>query len=71
MARTGQFFGTSLQFGEPLSVVHPPDNDVARAQFDEDLWAENLTLEEMYQLQQELNDLYGTMVLARDATLLE
>jgi hypothetical protein len=71
MARVGQFFGTTISFGEPLAIVHPPDNDVARAQFDEELWNEDLSLDVMQQLQDELNDLYGLLILGRDATLLD
>jgi hypothetical protein len=33
MARMGQFAGPSEPYGQPLSYIHPADNDFAKARF--------------------------------------
>lgn len=68
MARVGSFLGPTLVYGAPLSIVHPSDNNVAGSQYHPSLRdpSLNLTDKQMYDLQQEINELYRTLQLSQD-----
>lgn len=68
MARIGSFMGPSQVFGMPLSVVKPPDNQVAGSQFHPSLRDPALGLDEarMRELQDEILSLYRTLQIGRD-----
>lgn len=65
MARSGSFTGSTFSYGEPLSVVAPPDNKFPS--FDQEILAEKgLTEQQQYDLQAQIDDLTATLKLARD-----
>lgn len=68
MARRGSFSGGGQVYGEPLSVVHPPDNNVDSARYASELLDPSLQLTEQQRedLQQQIDDLYGVMRGERD-----
>lgn len=68
MARMGQFSGATEQYGQPLSFVHPADNDFAKARFNPLLLdpRADLTAKQRRRLQEEIMQLYRTMLYARD-----
>ena len=65
MARSGSFIGPSEYYGAPLSIVHPQDNAFPR--FDPDIEAlSGVSDEKKAELQAQLDNLYGALVLGRD-----
>lgn len=68
MARMGQFSGASEQYGQPLSFVHPPDNDFAKARFTDVLLDPrlNLTKKQRREIQQEIDEFFAVLKLGRD-----
>ena len=68
MARSGSFLGPSEIFGVPLSVVHPPDNNVAGSQFHPLLRDPALGLddERMREMQKEIMGLLSVLQITRD-----
>ena len=69
MARMGTFAGTSEQYGDPVSFVHPVDNDFAKARFSDPVLDPRMKLtdEQMRELQQQIDDLFHLLVMAREA----
>ena len=68
MARVGGFLGPSEGYGAPLSVVHPPDNDVSKSRYHPSLLDPKLKLDEerMRELQDEILALFAALRIARD-----
>lgn len=68
MARIGSFAGPSIQFGEPVSVVHPADNNVLASRYHKAILDSNLNLtqEQREALQREIDELYALLRVARD-----
>lgn len=68
MARSGQFSGGGQLFGQPLTVVHPPDNNVDAARYAPELLDPSLKLTESQRerLQERINELYGVLRGERD-----
>lgn len=68
MARIGAFSGPSEVYGDPLTVVHPPDNNVDAARFHQALLDPSLQLTEAQKadLQQQILELSALMRLGRD-----
>lgn len=65
MARRGSFTAPTEYFGAPLALVHPIDNIFPR--YDPEVDAlEGLTDEQKRDVQQKIDELFGTLVLARD-----
>ena len=66
-ARIGSFTGPSFAYGQPLSVVHPPDNDFTTALYFKELLDEpGLTEAERNALQREYDELLAALSLGRD-----
>ena len=66
-ARTGSFTGGTFAYGQDLSVVHPPNNDVTSGRYFEGLLAEpGLSADERDELQREFEELLAAMTLYRD-----
>lgn len=65
MARIGEFAGPSVEFGVPLSFVHPKDNNFLKAQFHPFLLDPRLKLtdKQRRELQKEIEDLFGLLQL--------
>lgn len=59
MARTGQFAGASEQYAQPLSYIHPPDNDFSKSRYADQLNDPklHLTEEQKRRLQEEIDQL--------------
>ena len=68
MARTGSFSGGGQVFGTPMSIVHPPDNNVDAARFAPGLHDPSLKLTDAQreELQSQIDDLYGALRGERD-----
>ena len=68
MARVGSFLGPTQTFGAPLSVIKPPDNNVAASRFHPALMDPklHLTEQEMRDLQDEINGLYAVLRIGAD-----
>lgn len=68
MARAGQFTGGGQLFGQPMSVIHPPDNNVDAARYAPELLDSSLKLTEKQreELQDRIDELYGVMRGERD-----
>ena len=68
MARIGAFAGPSEPYGQPLSFIHPSDNDFAKAKFNPILldprW--KLTDRQRREMQRKVDDLAGLLALGRD-----
>jgi len=68
MARIGAFAGPSEPYGQPLSFIHPSDNDFAKAKFNPILldprW--KLTDKQRREMQRKVDDLAGLLALGRD-----
>ena len=68
MARMGSFAGPSEPYGQPLSYIHPKDNDFAKAKFNPILldprW--KLTAKQRRELQQKADDLAGLLALGKE-----
>lgn len=65
MARVGEFFSGITRFGDPLSVVHPIDNEFPK--YDPELLAEQgLTERQRQRLQEQIDELYAVLVASRD-----
>lgn len=65
MARAGSFSGPTFQFGAPLEIVHPPDNQFPL--YDPEIEGlAGATPEERAKLQAELDALFAVLVTARD-----
>lgn len=73
MARSGEFSGATHVYGQPLSVVKPPDNDFTKGRYSTDLTRyardNNLTQEQQDDLQQQIEELYDVWRVARDEDL--
>ena len=68
MARMGSFTGGGQLYGQPLSIVHPPDNNVDAARYSAALLDPSLKLTESQRedLQERVNELYGVLRGERD-----
>ena len=68
MARMGRFAGPSEPYGQPLSFIHPADNDFAKAKFNPILldprW--KLSDKQRREMQRKVDDLAGLLALGRD-----
>lgn len=65
MARIGEFFSGITRFGDPLSVVHPPDNQFPK--FDPELLnMEGLTERQRRELQDQIDELFAALLASRD-----
>lgn len=64
----GQFSGGNKLYGAPLSIVHPPDNNVDAARYAPELLDPSLKLKEKQreELQDRIDELYGVMRGERD-----
>ncbi len=73
MARTGQYSGATHVYGQPLSVVKPPDNNVMKGRYSAELEkyaADNrLTQREKDELQRQIEELYSTWKIAGEEDL--
>ena len=61
VARIGSFSGPSEEYGVPLSIVHPSDNDFGRARWSPELLDPRLHLtdEERQRLQDEIDSVFA------------
>lgn len=70
MPRSGSFSGATHAYGQPLPVVKPPDNDITKGRYSTELEQyskdHNLTLEQKNELQRQIDELYGSLLLTRD-----
>lgn len=68
MARIGSFLGPTQIYGAPLSVVHPPDNNVASSRYNQALMDPNLNLDEATRrdLQAQIDELTAVLKTGRD-----
>lgn len=68
MARSGSFSGGGSLYGQPLAVIHPPDNNVDAARYAPDLLDPSLKLTEaeLEELQDQIDELTGVMRGERD-----
>jgi hypothetical protein len=68
MARMGAFAGPSEPYGQPLSFIHPADNDFAKAKFHPSLLDPRLKIsnKQRRELQSDMDDLAGLLALGRD-----
>jgi hypothetical protein len=65
MARIGSFAGPSFAYGDPLSIIQPPDNKFP--QFDPELaMTGDLTDLQRHELQSKVDELTATLILSRD-----
>lgn len=64
----GNFAGPSEPYGQPLSFIHPKDNDFAKARFNPILLDPRLRLtnEQRRRLQAKADDLAGLLALGRE-----
>jgi hypothetical protein len=64
----GTFAGATEQYGDPLSFVHPKDNDFNKARFNELLLDPRLKLTQAQRrrLQEEIDNLVGTLLLGQE-----
>jgi hypothetical protein len=64
----GKFAGPSEKYGQPLSFIHPKDNDFAKAKFHPMLLDPRLkiTNKQRRELQRDMDDLAGLLALGRD-----
>jgi hypothetical protein len=73
MPRSGEFAGMTHVYGQPLSVVKPPDNNVAGARYSAALVkyaADNkLTQREKDDLQRQIEELYSVWKIAAEEEL--
>lgn len=62
-ARQGSFLGPTQNYGAPLSVIKPPDNNVASSRYHPSLMDPSLHLSEqqMRDLQDEIMGLYAVL----------
>jgi hypothetical protein len=66
-ARIGSFTGGTFPYGQPLSIVQPPDNDFSTAKYFPDVLAEpGLTPAERDELQRQYEELLAALSLGRD-----
>lgn len=67
MARMGQFSRSATQYGMPVGVVKPPDNNVG-SRYSEDLLdpSMGLTEEQRQELQDRINELFAVLRGERD-----
>ena len=65
----GQFAGPSEQYGLPLSFIHPVDNDFLKGEIHPILldprW--KLTKKQRREMQDEVDDVLGNLIAAREA----
>lgn len=66
MARRGSFSRGGVLYGVPLSLVHPIDNRYPPQFIDDITGLGNLTLEQMQDLQDRVDDLYESLKGERD-----
>jgi hypothetical protein len=73
MPRSGQFAGMTHVYGQPLAVVKPPDNNVAKGRYSAELDKfaadHKLTAREKDDLQRQIEELYSVWQMARDEDL--
>ena len=67
MARMGTFAGATESYGDPVSFVHPVDNDFNKARFSEPVLDPRMKLTDlqMREEQKRIDDLVFLMMLAR------
>ncbi len=68
MARSGSFSGGGQLYGQPMAVIHPPDNNVDASRYAPELLdpSMQLTEEQKEELQERIDELYGVMRGERD-----
>lgn len=68
MTRIGQFAGPSEPYGQPLSFIHPADNDFSKARFHPILLDPRWKLNDARRrrLQEKIDDLAGLLQLGRE-----
>jgi hypothetical protein len=66
MARSGSFFRGAEPFGQALSIVHPPDNNIQAARWDPEIAALGVTDAQKDELQRRADEVYASEVLERD-----
>lgn len=68
MARSGQFSGPSVPFGQTVGIVHPVDNNVLASKYHQILTdaSLNLTEEQREELQREIDELLALLKASRD-----
>lgn len=66
-ARVGMFTSGVFQYGQPLALVHPTNNDFTAALYFPELITEpGITPEEREALQREYSELLAALLLGRD-----
>lgn len=70
MPRSGQFSGATHVYGQPLSVIKPPDNKVASARYSAEVLRysreHHLTNRQRDALQRQVDELYAVLQIVRD-----
>ena len=68
MARMGNFAGPSEPYGQPLSFIHPRDNDFSKAKFHPILLDPRLKLtnKQRRKMQAEVDNLAGLLKLGQE-----
>lgn len=64
MARVGNFSGPNFVFGAPLSIIHPKDNKFPL--YEAALDRTHLTDEQKRELQDEIEELTGALILQQE-----
>jgi len=68
MVRMGTFAGPSASYGQPLSFIQPADNDFSKAKYHPTFLDPRLKMtgKQRRDLQSDMNDLAGLLVLGRE-----
>ena len=68
--RVGQFSGQTFEWQAPLSIVHPPDNQIRGYQFHESLRSKmgQYTEEQLWELESQIRELEAVLRVDRDYT---
>lgn len=71
MPRMGQFSGSTHVYGQPLSVIKPPDNRIPLYNADLLKYSADmhLTVAQRDELQRQIEEMYGVLQLTRDERL--
>lgn len=73
MPRMGQFSGATHVYGQPLSIVKPPDNNVTKGRYSREVLRysreHNLTRAQRDALQRQINELYAILSVSREGGL--
>lgn len=66
MARMGNFSGATEQYGQPMSFIHPADNDFGKAKYHEIIQDARfgLNTKQMNQAQEETNEVFAVLQVA-------